>query len=76
MFFDTPVYIAFLAFIVGLYWRFSRKTQNLLLLAASYFFYGWWDWRFLILIAISTFVDFHCATPSTARISPRVAACF
>jgi D-alanyl-lipoteichoic acid acyltransferase DltB (MBOAT superfamily) len=61
MFFDTPVYIAFLAFIVGLYWLFSRKTQNLLLLAASYFFYGWWDWRFLILIALSTFVDFHCA---------------
>jgi D-alanyl-lipoteichoic acid acyltransferase DltB (MBOAT superfamily) len=51
----------FLAFIVTLYWRFSRKSQNILLLAASYFFYGWWDWRFLILIAISTFVDFHCA---------------
>ena len=61
MFFDTPIYIAFLAFIVALYWLFSRKFQNVLLLAASYFFYGWWDWRFLILIAISTFVDFHCA---------------
>lgn len=61
MFFDTPIYIAFLAFIVSLYWLFSRKEQNLLLLAASYFFYGWWDWRFLILIVISTIVDFHCA---------------
>ena len=61
MFFDTPIYLVFLAFIVSLYWLFSRKSQNILLLVASYFFYGWWDWRFLILIAISTFVDFHCA---------------
>jgi D-alanyl-lipoteichoic acid acyltransferase DltB (MBOAT superfamily) len=61
MFFDTPVYILFLAIIVSSYWLFSRKKQNYLLLVASYFFYGWWDWRFLILIALSTFVDFHCA---------------
>jgi D-alanyl-lipoteichoic acid acyltransferase DltB (MBOAT superfamily) len=61
MFFDTPVYIAFLTLVVLAYWRLSRRGQNYFLLAASYFFYGWWDWRFLILIAISTVVDFHCA---------------
>jgi len=61
MFFDTPVYFVFLSLVVLFYWGRSRKTQNVFLLAASYFFYGWWDWRFLILIAISTFVDFHCA---------------
>src|ERR1700685_3431968 len=61
MFFDTPVYIVFLVVVTVLYWGRSRISQNVLLLAASYFFYGWWDWRFLILIATSTFVDYHCA---------------
>jgi len=35
--------------------------QNLLLLAASYFFYGYWDVSFLYLIVISTVVDYSCA---------------
>ena len=34
------------------------QAQNLLLLIASYVFYGWWDWRFLSLVAFSTLVDF------------------
>jgi len=34
------------------------KTQNVLLLIASYVFYGWWDWRFLSLILLSTLVDY------------------
>ncbi|MGJ8548444.1 MAG: MBOAT family O-acyltransferase [Winogradskyella wichelsiae] len=33
--------------------------RNILILAASYTFYGWWDWRFLFLIAVSTLVDFY-----------------
>jgi len=37
------------------------KTQNSLLLAASYFFYGFWDYRFLSLILISTFIDYFAA---------------
>ncbi len=37
------------------------KTQNAILLAASYFFYGFWDYRFLGLILLSTFVDFFSA---------------
>ncbi len=61
MFFDTPIYFVFLTTVVLLYWRLSRKTQNVFLLVASYFFYGWWDWRFLVLIAISTVVDYRCA---------------
>ena len=61
MFFDTPVYIVFLTVVVVLYWRLTRRGQNIFLLAASYFFYGWWDYRFLALILISTFVDFNCA---------------
>jgi D-alanyl-lipoteichoic acid acyltransferase DltB (MBOAT superfamily) len=32
--------------------------QNLLIVAASYLFYGWWDWRFLSLILFSTIIDY------------------
>lgn len=34
------------------------KTQNLILLIASYFFYGSWDWRFLGLLLFSTLLDY------------------
>jgi D-alanyl-lipoteichoic acid acyltransferase DltB (MBOAT superfamily) len=61
MFFDTPIYIVFLTLTVLVYWRLSHRNQNRFLLAASYFFYGWWDWRFLTLILTSTVVDFFCA---------------
>jgi D-alanyl-lipoteichoic acid acyltransferase DltB (MBOAT superfamily) len=61
MLFDTPAYLIFLPLVVLVYWRLARREQNLFLLAASYFFYGWWDWRFLFLIATSTVVDFYCA---------------
>jgi alginate O-acetyltransferase complex protein AlgI len=59
MLFDTPVYFVFLALIVVAYWRLSWRPQNVLLLVASYFFYGWWDWRFLLLMIGSTTIDYH-----------------
>src|SRR5689334_19365290 len=62
MLFDTPVYFAFLVLVVIAYWWLRhRYRQNVFLLAASYVFYGWWDWRFLGLIIASTIVDFFCA---------------
>jgi alginate O-acetyltransferase complex protein AlgI len=61
MFFDTPVYFLFLAIVALVNWRLGRRRQNMFLLIASYFFYGWWDWRFLILILTSTVVDFFAA---------------
>lgn len=61
MLFDTPIYLFFLAAVVLVYWQLGWRRQNIFLLCCSYFFYGWWDWRFLALIAISTLVDFHCA---------------
>jgi alginate O-acetyltransferase complex protein AlgI len=36
----------------------NLRAQNVLLVLASYVFYGWWDWRFLGLIAFSTVVDY------------------
>ncbi|MCX6595511.1 MAG: MBOAT family protein [Acidobacteria bacterium] len=61
MLFDTPIYFVFLIVAVLVYWRLQWRQQNQFLLAASYLFYGWWDWRFLTLILISTLVDYQCA---------------
>lgn len=40
------------------YWRLRHRGQNALLLVASYVFYGFWDYRFLFLILLSTVIDF------------------
>jgi alginate O-acetyltransferase complex protein AlgI len=61
MLFDSPVYFVFLIPVVFLYWRLNRREQNIFLLCASYFFYGWWDWRFLALMICSTTMDFLIA---------------
>ena len=60
MLFNSLPFLVFLAATFALYWSLSghRKIQNWLILIASYFFYGSWDWRFLILIVISSIVDF------------------
>jgi len=52
----------FLPIVFILYWYIGSRRiqwQNVLLLCASYFFYGIWDWRFLILIFSSSIVDFY-----------------
>lgn len=61
MLFNSIDYAIFLPIVLILYWFLTNKNlklQNILLLMASYFFYGWWDWRFLSLIAFSTIVDY------------------
>lgn len=71
MLFDSPAYFLFLIFVVLVYWRLAWRQQNWMLLAASYFFYGWWDWRFLGLMLLSTtldyFIAFRIADASDAR---------
>lgn len=61
MLFDSPAYFVFLIPVVLVYWRLNRRQQNIFLLLASYFFYGWWDWRFLALMIGSTTADFLIA---------------
>src|SRR5213080_1291945 len=61
MLFDSTVYLVFLVLVTVLYWRLRFRAQNCFLLLASYFFYGWWDWRFLLLMGTSTVVDFFVA---------------
>jgi alginate O-acetyltransferase complex protein AlgI len=61
MIFNSLDFAIFLPIVFALYWLIGRrniKQQNLLLIVASYFFYGLWDWRFLSLIAISTILDY------------------
>lgn len=61
MLFNSLEFGIFLVVVFILYWfvfNKSLKKQNAFLLAASYFFYGWWDWRFLLLIFISSITDF------------------
>ena len=53
MLFQTPEFLLFITAVLLLYWvvlKKSHRGQNLMLLGASYLFYGWWDWRFLGLI--------------------------
>lgn len=61
MLFDSPAYFVFLIPVVFLYWRLNHRAQNVFLLLASYFFYGWWDWRFLALMIGSTTADYIIA---------------
>jgi alginate O-acetyltransferase complex protein AlgI len=56
--FNSLQYAAFLPIVVLTYWQLSRRAQNVFLLGASYLFYGFWDWRFLGLLLLSTSVDY------------------
>jgi alginate O-acetyltransferase complex protein AlgI len=61
MLFNSFEFAIFLPIVFLLYWFIFNKQvrwQNLFLLVVSYIFYGWWDWRFLLLIAFSTTLDF------------------
>jgi len=61
MLFNSVEFAFFLVVVFVLYWFvFNRKlkVQNSFLFVASYFFYGWWDWRFLLLIGFSSTVDY------------------
>ena len=60
MLFNSSVFVIFFLFVYASYLLLHRRfrVQNALLVVASYVFYGYWDWRFLTLIAISTGGDF------------------
>ena len=61
MLFNTWQYFVFLAIVLSLYYCLGTRWQNRMLLAASYFFYSCWDWRFTTLLLISTGMDFWLA---------------
>jgi len=62
MIFNSLAFIEFFCIVFSLYWGLAFRSislRNLFLLVASYVFYGYWDWRFLFLIAFSSGVDFQ-----------------
>ena len=62
MLFNSINFALFLPLVFLLYWFIPKsnfKQQNIILLVASYFFYGCWNWRFLFLLIFSTFLDYY-----------------
>ena len=61
MLFNSLDFAIFFPIVFILYWLVfsgSVKSQNIFILIVSYFFYGWWDPKFLILIFTSSLIDF------------------
>ncbi len=60
MLFNSLPFLVFFAIVYPTYLVLPHRWQNRLLLVAGYVFYGWWDVRFLFLLAFSTGLDFCC----------------
>lgn len=60
MLFNSIEFLVFLPIAFAIYWLLRKhlKLQNLFVVLASYVFYGWWDWRFLILIAFTSLCSY------------------
>jgi len=61
MLFTSTAFLVFLPIVFVLYWFIFNKNikyQNVLLLVSSYVFYGWWNWKFLGLLLLSTLIDY------------------
>ncbi|MEI8135107.1 MAG: MBOAT family O-acyltransferase [bacterium] len=61
MIFNSLAFAIFLPIVLALYYLLPFKGQNRMLLFASLFFYAWWDWRFLGLLALTIVVDFYAS---------------
>ena len=71
MIFNSLDFAIFFPVVFFLYWFVCNKnikTQNLLIVLSSYFFYGWWDWKFLSLILFSTIVDYTIGVRLTSEV--------
>ncbi len=78
MLFNSITFLVFFVLVFFMYWfplKRNLRGQNIFLLVCSYVFYGWWDWRFLGLIALSTIVDYAVglALGKTQKVSRRKA---
>jgi len=69
MLFNSGIFALFFALFFPLYFLVRKSVfwRNVLLIVASYIFYGWWDPRFLILVAISTSVDYMAALGAAGK---------
>ena len=71
MVFNSLQFVAFFLVVYALYRLLPHRAQNVMLVAASYYFYAAWDWRFLGLLIGSTVVDFFVGRYLGAAIVPR-----
>jgi alginate O-acetyltransferase complex protein AlgI len=72
MLFNSVSFVAFYVGVFALYWALrARKPQNILLLAASWIFYGAWSWKFLLLLIASTVLDYCCGLLIASASDPR-----
>lgn len=71
MLFNTIDFLIFFCLVYSAYLILPHKGQNILLLVASYYFYGSWDWRFLSLLLLSTGVDYALAIAIDRSDDPR-----
>jgi D-alanyl-lipoteichoic acid acyltransferase DltB (MBOAT superfamily) len=74
MLFNSFEFLLFLPAVFVLYWFVFNKNlnlQNLLILLSSYVFYGWWDYRFLLLIFLSTIVDYLIGLSISTELSQK-----
>ncbi|HEX6209188.1 MAG TPA: MBOAT family protein [Methylomirabilota bacterium] len=71
MIFNSIQFVVFFVVVYSLYRLLPHRPQNVLLLVASYVFYGAWDWRFLGLLAASTIIDYFIARYLGRTADPR-----
>jgi D-alanyl-lipoteichoic acid acyltransferase DltB (MBOAT superfamily) len=72
MLFNSPTFVVFFFIVFSLYWSLrDRRWQNILLIGASYVFYGTWSWKFLLLLMFSTLFDYTCGRAIGATSEPR-----
>jgi alginate O-acetyltransferase complex protein AlgI len=69
--FNSFAFAIFIPIVLGTYYLLRHRAQNAWLLAASYFFYGFWDYRFLFLLVLSTAIDYTCGLRIAASSDPR-----
>ncbi len=61
MAFTSAIFFIFFTLFFLLYWLVFKKNlliQNLFILLGSYLFYAWWDWRFLSILIVASFVNY------------------
>ena len=58
MVFNSIVFALFILLFFPMYWLLKGRARMWVCLIASYIFYGWWDWRFLSIVAFTTVLDY------------------
>ena len=74
MLFNSIEFAIFVPIVFILYWfvtSHNLKLQNVLLIVASYFYYAWWDWRFLSLLIFNSFVGYTVGIALSKQDDPK-----